>query len=52
MIVMLAKGFDTENAVLRRSMAMKIVNTLDKLRVRGRIEKAGMRGGVIVWRLL
>lgn len=46
-----AKGFDTTNAVLRRSMAMKLVNTLDKLRIKGRMEKAGMRNGVIVWRV-
>ena len=50
MIALSAKGFDTTNAVLRRAMAMKLVNTLDKLRIKGRMEKAGMRGGVVVWR--
>ena len=45
------RDLDTEDVVLRRSMAMKIVNTLDKLRLKGGIEKAGMRAGVIVWRL-
>ena len=32
-------------------MAMKITNTLYKLRIKGTIDKAGMRAGVIVWRL-
>lgn len=45
------RDLDTEDVVLRRSMAMKIVNTLDKLRLKGQIEKAGMKAGVIVWRL-
>ena len=44
------RDLDEADIVLRRSMAMKIINTLDKLRVRGGIEKAGMRNGVIVWR--
>ena len=38
-------------ARFRRSMAMKIVNTLDKLRIKGGNEKAEMRAGVIVRRM-
>jgi hypothetical protein len=45
------RDLDTDDIVLRRSMAMKIINTLDKLRLKGRIEKDGMRAGVIVWRM-
>ena len=44
------RDLDTDDVVLCRSMAMKIVNALDKLRIRGRIKKAGMRNGVIVWK--
>jgi hypothetical protein len=50
-VALKAKGFDETNAVLRRGMAMKVVNTLDKLRVRQKIVKDGMRNGVVVWRL-
>ena len=45
------RDLDEADIVLRRSMAMKITNTLDKLRIKGTIDKAGMRAGVIVWRL-
>ena len=45
------RGLDNSDIVLRRSMAMKICNTLDKLRIKGGIDKAGMRNGVVVWRL-
>ena len=50
-LALTAKGFDTTNAVLRRAMAMKVVNTLDKLRLKAKITKDGMRDGVIVWRM-
>lgn len=45
------RDLDEADIVLRRSMAMKITNTFDKLRIKGGIEKAGMRASVIVWRL-
>ena len=45
------RDLDTDDVVLRRSMAMKVTGTLDKLRLKGRLDKAGMRAGVIVWRL-
>jgi hypothetical protein len=45
------RGLDSEDVVLRRSMAMKVINTLDKLRLKGRIVKAGFRSGVVLWKL-
>ena len=45
------RGYDETNAVLRKAMAMNVVNVMDKRRLRRDVERIGRRKGVIVWRL-
>ena len=51
-ICLTAKGYDACNHVLARSMAMMIVQFLSRFARKGTVDRAGMRGGVVVWRML
>lgn len=49
-ICLKTRGFEEDNLILRRSMAMNIVNVLSKAKRRGKVAKGEMRDGVLVWR--
>jgi hypothetical protein len=49
--VMTAKGLDTGDKVLARSLSLRIVQALRMQEKRGKIAGAGKRGGVRVWRV-
>ena len=49
--VLRAKGLDGGDAVLRKTIAMKIVQSLSRLALRGAIGDAGKRRGVRLWKV-
>jgi hypothetical protein len=49
-IVMEAKGLDTSDKVMRKAVALSLVNVLGMRHKRGHIGAGGMRKGVRVWR--
>lgn len=49
--VMKARKLETGDRVLARTINMRVINSLGKLELRGQIQRAGKRKGVIVWQL-
>jgi hypothetical protein len=47
--VLIAKGMDTGDSVLRKAVAYSIINVMRQQAQRGRVADAGMRRGVRVW---
>ncbi len=50
--VMAAKGFDTDDAILAKTVAYKVVQALRMQHLRGGVGDAGKRKGVRVWKLV
>ena len=48
---MKARKLPTGDRVLNRALGMKLVNSLSKQELRGKLERDGKRKGVVIWRL-
>lgn len=48
--VMVAKGLDTQDKELAKSVSLRIVHALSKQEKRGKIADSGKRRGVRVWK--
>jgi hypothetical protein len=50
--LMKAKKLEAGDKVLARALNMRLVNSLGRQELRGQLQRAGKRKGVIIWRLL